>query len=165
MTGPKLNEKQFEAGARNGTRASAKYLRVSASKARVVLDLIRDLPVKRADEVLQFTDREVSNDIRKVLASAVANAVTNDRQEADELYVKACYSDEGPTLKRFAARARGRGTRINKRTCHITIIVDRMDERELVAPPPAAAVAPRQREARPPAAARVSSAAASAPRH
>jgi large subunit ribosomal protein L22 len=131
MTGPKLNEKQFEAGARNGTRASAKYLRVSASKARVVLDLIRDLPVKRADEVLQFTDREVSNDIRKVLASAVANAVTNDGQEADELYVKACYSDEGPTLKRFAARARGRGTRINKRTCHITIIVDRMDEREL----------------------------------
>jgi large subunit ribosomal protein L22 len=73
----------------------------------------------------------VSYDIRKVLASAVANAVTNDRQEADELYVKACYSDEGPTLKRFAARARGRGTRINKRTCHITIIVDRMDEREL----------------------------------
>jgi large subunit ribosomal protein L22 len=133
MTGPKLNEKQFEAGVRNGTRASAKYLRVSASKARVVLDLIRDLPVKRADEVLQFTDREVSNDIRKVLASAVANAVTNDGQEADELYVKACYSDEGPTLKRFAARARGRGTRINKRTCHITIIVDRMADRELEA--------------------------------
>jgi large subunit ribosomal protein L22 len=131
MTGPKLNEKQFVAGERNGTKASAKYVRVSASKARVVLDLIRDLPVRRADEVLQFTDREVSNDIRKVLASAVANAVHNDEQDADELYVRACYSDEGPTLKRFAARARGRGTKIFKRTCHITIVVDRMADREL----------------------------------
>ena len=131
MTGPKLNERNFVAGERLGTKASARYVRVSAYKAREVLNLIRDLPVTRADEVLQFTDRDVSNDIRKVLASAVANAVNNDQQDANELFVLACYSDEGPTLKRFAARARGRGTKILKRTCHITIVVARMDDMKL----------------------------------
>lgn len=131
MTGPKLNEKSFVAGERSGTKASAKYVRSSASKARVVLDLIRGLPVKQADEILQFTDREVSNTIRKVLASAVANAVHNDEQDADELYVKACYADEGPTLKRFTPRARGRAGKINKRTTHITIVVERLDDARL----------------------------------
>ena len=131
MTGPKLNEKNRVAGSRSGTKASAKYLHVSAYKARVVLDLIRGLPVRVADETLQFTDRHVSADIRKVLASAVANAMHNDEQDATELYVKACFADEGPTLKRFAARARGRGTRILKRTCHITIVVDRLDDERL----------------------------------
>ncbi len=131
MTGPKLNEATMVAGERSGTKASAKYLRVSAYKARVVLNLIRGLPVKRADEVLQFSDREVSNDIRKVLASAVANAQHNDEQDPDELFVKACFADEGPTLKRFTPRARGRGNRINKRTCHITIVLGRLDEARL----------------------------------
>jgi large subunit ribosomal protein L22 len=131
MTGPKLNEKSFVAGERSGTKASAKYVRSSASKARVVLDLIRGLPVKQADEILQFTDREVSNTIRKVLASAVANAVHNDEQDADELYVKACYADEGPTLKRFTPRARGRAGKIFKRTTHITIVVERLDDARL----------------------------------
>jgi large subunit ribosomal protein L22 len=131
MTGPKLNEKSFVAGERNGTKASAKYVRSSASKARVVLDLIRGLPVKQADEILQFTDREVSNTIRKVLASAVANAIHNDEQDADELYVKACFADEGPTLKRFTPRARGRAGKINKRTTHITIVVERLDDARL----------------------------------
>jgi large subunit ribosomal protein L22 len=131
MTGPKLNEGSMIAGERSGTKASALYLRVSASKARVVLNLIRGLPVKRADEVLQFSDREVSNDIRKVLASAVANAQHNDEQDPDELFVKACFADEGPTLKRFKPRARGRGNRINKRTCHITIVLSRLDEARL----------------------------------
>ncbi len=128
MTGPKLNEKSFVAGERSGTKASARNLRVSAYKAREVLDLIRDLPVRRADEVLQFTDRGVAVDVRKVLASAVANAVQNDAQDAEELYVKACFADEGATMKRFAARARGRGTRIRKRTCHITVVVARLDD-------------------------------------
>ena len=73
----------------------------------------------------------VSNDIRKVLASAVANAQHNDEQDPDELFVKACFADEGPTLKRFTPRARGRGNRINKRTCHITIVVARLDEARL----------------------------------
>ncbi len=96
-----------------------------------MLNLIRGLPVKRADEVLQFSDREVSNDIRKVLASAVANAQNNDEQDPDELFVKACFADEGPTLKRFTPRARGRGNRINKRTCHITIVLARLDDARL----------------------------------
>ena len=130
MPGPKLNEKSFVAGERSGTKATAKYVRSSASKARAVLDLIRGLDVKSADEVLQFTDRHIARDVRKVLASAVANAVNNDDQDADELFVVACFADEGPTLRRFRPRARGRATRINKRTCHITVIVARMsDER------------------------------------
>ncbi len=128
MTGPKLNEKSFVAGERSGTKATARYVRSSASKARAVLDLIRGLDVRSADEVLQFTDRHIARDVRKVLASAVANAVNNDDQDADELYVVACFADEGPTLKRFRPRARGRATRINKRSCHITVIVARMSD-------------------------------------
>jgi large subunit ribosomal protein L22 len=128
MTGPKLNEKSFVAGERSGTKATAKYVRSSASKARAVLDLIRGLDVRSADEVLQFTDRHIARDVRKVLASAVANAVNNDDQDADELYVIACFADEGPTLRRFRPRARGRATRINKRSCHITVIVARMSD-------------------------------------
>jgi large subunit ribosomal protein L22 len=128
MTGPKLNEKSYVAGERSGTKATARYVRASASKARAVLDLIRGLDVRSADEVLQFTDRHIARDVRKVLASAVANAVNNDAQDADELYVVACFADEGPTLKRFRPRARGRATRINKRSCHITVIVARMSD-------------------------------------
>ena len=128
MTGPKLNEKSFVVGERSGTKATARYVRASASKARAVLDLIRGLDVRSADEVLQFTDRHIARDVRKVLASAVANAVNNDDQDADELYVVACFADEGPTLKRFRPRARGRATRINKRSCHITVIVARMSD-------------------------------------
>ena len=96
-----------------------------------MLDLIRGLDVRRADEVLQFTDRAAAAEVRKVLASAVANAVHNDSQDVDELFVVACYADEGPTLKRFRPRARGRASRINKRTCHITVIVARMSDERL----------------------------------
>ncbi len=131
MTGPKLNEKSYVAGERSGTKATAKYVRSSASKARVVLDLIRGLDVTTADQVLQFTDRAIARDVRKVLASAVANAVNNDDQDAEELFVIACFADEGPTLRRFRPRARGRATRINKRTCHITVIVARMSDEQL----------------------------------
>ncbi len=131
MTGPKLNDGATVAGERVGTKASARYLRSSASKARAVLDLIRGLDVRRADQVLQFTERGVATDVRKVLASAVANAVNNDEQDADELFVLACYADEGPTLRRFRPRARGRATRIRKRTCHITVIVARMSDERL----------------------------------
>ena len=131
MTGPKLNEKSFVAGERSGTKASALYVRMSASKVRAVLNLIRDLPVRRADEVLQFTDKEAARVVRKVLASAVANAQHNDEQDPEELYVKAAFADEGPTLKRFTPRARGRAGRINKRTAHITVVVDRLDDDRL----------------------------------
>jgi len=123
MTGPKLNERSFVAGERTGIRASLRGSRMSASKARVVLDLIRGRDVVSADQILQFTEREAARVVRKVLASAVANAVNNDSLEAETLYVKACYADEGPTLRRFKPRARGRATRINKRTCHITIVL------------------------------------------
>ncbi len=123
-SGTKTNE-------RPGTRASVRYLRVSAYKAREVLDLIRGLHVDDADGVLEFTDRAVAADVRKLLASAVANAEKNDEIDPNELYVSACYADEGPTLKRWRPRARGRATRIRKRTCHITIIVSRMGAREL----------------------------------
>jgi large subunit ribosomal protein L22 len=131
MTGPKLNERATVAGERVGTKASARYLRSSASKAREVLDLIRGLDVRRADQVLQFTERGVAADVRKVLASAVANAVHNDQQDPDELFVLACFADEGPTLRRFRPRARGRATRIRKRSCHITVIVSRMSDERL----------------------------------
>jgi large subunit ribosomal protein L22 len=130
MTGPKLNEKSYVAGERSGTKATAKYVRTSASKSRAVLDLVRGLDVKSADQVLQLTERHTAIPVRKLLASAVANAVNNDNQDADELYIIACFADEGPTLKRFKPRARGRASRILKRTCHVTIIVARMsDER------------------------------------
>ncbi|MEI7547966.1 MAG: 50S ribosomal protein L22 [Actinomycetota bacterium] len=131
MTGPKLNEKSFVAGERVGTKASAMYVRSSAWKARVVLDLIRGLPVRNADEVLQFCERDAATVVRKVLASAVANAQHNDEQDPEELFVLACYADEGPTMKRFTPRARGRAGAIKKRSCHITIVVARLDERRL----------------------------------
>jgi large subunit ribosomal protein L22 len=119
--GTKTNE-------RPGTRAQMRFARLSASKARAVLDLVRGLPVNEAAEVLQFTERGPSVVIAKVLASAIANAEHNDELDGDSLYVAACYADEGPTLKRWRPRARGRATRIRKRTCHITIIVSPMPD-------------------------------------
>jgi large subunit ribosomal protein L22 len=116
---------------RPGTRAEVRYARMSAYKAREVLDLIRGKDVRRADEILQFTERDAALVIRKCLASAVANAEHNDQQAADDLYVSACFADEGPTLKRWRPRARGRATRIRKRTCHITVIVSRLPDEEL----------------------------------
>ncbi|MBS1264313.1 MAG: 50S ribosomal protein L22 [Acidimicrobiaceae bacterium] len=126
MVATKTNE-------RPGTRAVARHIRVSASKARAVLDLIRGEPYGRASEILEFSDRSVSDVVSKCLDSAVANAEHNDEISAEELYVSACYADEGPTLKRWRPRARGRATRINKRTCHITIIVSRYSDAELTA--------------------------------
>lgn len=131
MTGPKRNEGATIAGERTGTKATAKYLRSSAYKAREVLDKIRGLDVRAADEFLQFTERDIAIDVRKVLASAVANAVHNDEMDPDDLYVRACFADEGPTLKRFRPRARGRAARIRKRTSHITIVVDTMTDQML----------------------------------
>jgi large subunit ribosomal protein L22 len=116
---------------RPGTRAQHRYARLSAYKARVVLDLIRGKTIGEADEILAFVERDAAQVIRKVLDSAIANAEHNDQIPADELYVSACYADEGPTLKRWRPRARGRATRIRKRTCHITVIVSRIPADEL----------------------------------
>jgi large subunit ribosomal protein L22 len=131
MTGPKTNEGATKVGQNVGTRAVVKYVRSSAYKAREVLDLIRGLDVTHADQVLQFVERDIAIVIRKALASAVANAQNNDGQDPDELYVSACFSDEGPTLKRMRPRARGRSGAIRKRTCHITVLVARMSEADL----------------------------------
>ena len=93
---------------RPGTRAQARYVRTSAYKAREVLDLIRGEPCGRALEILQFSERDIARVIQKVVESAMANAEHNDQIPQDELYVSACYADEGPTLKRWRPRARGR---------------------------------------------------------
>jgi large subunit ribosomal protein L22 len=124
MTGVKTNE-------RPGTRAVHRHCGMSASKARQVLDLIRGEDVQRAAEILTGTEREAAELIGKVLTSAVANAAHNDSQNPEELYVSACYADEGATMKRWRPRARGRATRIRKRTCHITIIVSRLPADQL----------------------------------
>ncbi len=116
MAGTKTNE-------RPGTRAQVRHVRMSASKVREVLDLIRGLPVEEALAVLQFTERAASDVTSRCLSAAVANAQHNDELDPDTLYVATCYADEGPTLKRWRPRARGRATRIRKRMCHITIIV------------------------------------------
>lgn len=116
---------------RPGTKAVVRHVRMSASKARVVLDLIRDKDVQTADEILKFSERDAAIVIRKLLRSAVANAEHNDEQIADDLFVSACFADEGKTLRRFRPRARGRATRIRKRTCHITIIVSRLPDDKL----------------------------------
>jgi large subunit ribosomal protein L22 len=118
---------------RPGVRAQVKYVRSSAYKAREVLDLIRGLPVARALEVLELAERDIARTILKALESAIANAEHNNAIPADELFVSACYADEGPTLKRWRPRARGRATRIRKRTCHITIIVSRLSTEDLEA--------------------------------
>ena len=114
-----------------GARSTHKFARLSASKARVVLDLIRDDDLEQAREELQFCDRGAATVISKVLESAVSNAENNENLSADELYVAECWADEGPTLKRGRPRARGRATRINKRTCHITVVVAQLSEDEL----------------------------------
>ena len=114
-----------------GSRSTHKFARLSASKARVVLDLIRDEDLDRAREELQFCDRGAATVVSKVLESAVSNAENNENLSADELYVAECWADEGPTLKRWRPRARGRATRINKRTCHITVVVAQLSEAEL----------------------------------
>ena len=120
MVAAKTNE-------RPGTRARASHVRSSAYKAREVLDLIRGKSFGEARDELAFCERDVAHTINKVLASAVANAEHNEGLDSDDLYVSACYADEGPTLKRWRPRARGRATRIRKRTCHITVIVSAYD--------------------------------------
>ena len=109
------------------TKASARYIRVSPQKARLVVDLIRGKDVADAQQILDFSPRGAARVVSKILSSAVANAEHNNGLSADNLFVSRAFVDEGPTLKRFRPRAMGRATRINKRTSHITLI---LDERE-----------------------------------
>lgn len=110
------------------TKASSKYIRISARKARLVVDTIRGKDLAAAQQILDFSDRAAARVVGKVLRAAAANAENNNGLTPDNLFVSRAYVDEGPTLKRFRPRAMGRATRINKRTCHITVV---LDEREL----------------------------------
>ena len=121
--------------------ATARFIRMSATKARQVVDLIRDRHVDDARRVLQFTERAASTTVAKVLESAIANAEHNGGLAADELVVARAWVDEGPTLRRFRPRALGRATRIRKRTCHISVVVGRPQDRP---EPGEAAIAAKQ---------------------
>jgi large subunit ribosomal protein L22 len=109
-------------------RATARFIRISPTKARQVVDLIRGRHIEDARRVLQFTPRGPSETVLKVLNSAVANAEHNRGLAADELIVSRAWVDEGPTLRRFRPRAMGRATRVRKRTCHISVVVGRLEE-------------------------------------
>src|SRR5207248_6115169 len=129
---------------KNEVRAEAKYVHVSPRKARLVVDHIRGRTVPEARTVLAFTTRAAAREVEKVLRSAIANAETHPdlRWDGDELFVSAAYVDEGPTIKRWRARARGRVGRIHKRTCHITVKVTRLEDVKPVAQPPKAGQQP-----------------------
>jgi large subunit ribosomal protein L22 len=124
MPGPKTNE-------REGTRAVLRHARMSPSKVREVLDLVRNRPVHEAEDILRFSERDAAFTVNKLLHSAVANAEHNDGLDPEELFISACFADEGTTIKRWRPRARGRATRIRKRTTHITVIVSRMPSENL----------------------------------
>ena len=105
------------------TTASIHGVRLSAQKGRLVADLVRGKPVDKALAILSFTPKKAAVIIRKVLESAIANAEHNDAADIDELRVTRVLVDEGPTLRRFSARAKGRGTRISKKSCHVLVAV------------------------------------------
>ena len=107
----------------NEARAYARLLRVSPRKLNLVAQLIRGKDASAALTDLTFSKRRIAREVKKVLESAVANAEHNHALDADELFVSEAFADEGPTLKRFRPRARGRASPIRKRTSHITIVV------------------------------------------
>ncbi len=102
-------------------RASARFVRVAPRKMRVVADQVRGMRAPAALDLLRFSPRGASVDIYKLLSSAIANAENNNNLDGDSLVIERIFVDEGPTLKRWRPRARGRATRIEKKTCHITI--------------------------------------------
>ena len=105
------------------TNATLRGVRLSAQKGRLVADMIRGKKVEQALNILQFTEKKAAGIVKKVLESAIANAEHNDGADIDELKVKTIYVEQGATLKRFTARAKGRGNRISKPTAHIYITV------------------------------------------
>lgn len=109
------------------TTARLKFARLSPQKARLVADQVRGLPVEDAVELLQYSPKKGARVIRKVVESAIANAEHNEGADIDELKVSAIFIDNGPTMKRFRARARGRANRIVKTTSHITVTVSDED--------------------------------------
>ncbi len=127
---------------RETVKAQARYVRCSARKARLVLEHIRGKQAAEATAILAFATRAAAKDAGKVLASAIANAENNNGYDADDLVVVAAYADEGPTLKRWRPRARGRVNRIRKRTCHITIQLAVAEPGEIKRPKPRRVVEP-----------------------
>jgi large subunit ribosomal protein L22 len=113
------------------TVARLRHLRTSPTKVRPVLQLITGQDLFTARDTLRLSDRAASHEVSKLLDSAIANAEHNDNIPEDELYVAKAFADEGPILKRWRPRARGRGTRIRKRTTHLTIVVARLDDERL----------------------------------
>ena len=109
-------------------RASAKYVRVSPRKVRLIADQVRGKHIDDARSLLQFSPRSAADDVSKVIESAAANAEANHDLIGDEMVVHSIRVDEGPTLKRFRPRAMGRATPIHKRTCHITVALTPEDE-------------------------------------
>ncbi len=105
------------------TRAILRGVHLSAQKGRLVADLVRGKPVEQALNILQFSPKKASKIVRKVLESAIANAEHNDGADIDELKVKTIHVEKGTSMRRFAARAKGRGARIEKQTCHIFVTV------------------------------------------
>jgi len=105
------------------TRATLRGVRLSVDKGRLVADLIRGKKVDQALNILNFTQKKAAGIIRKVVESAIANAEHNDGADIDELKVKAIHVEQGATLKRFSARAKGRGNSISKPTCHVYVVV------------------------------------------
>ena len=103
--------------------AKLRGARISAQKVRLVADQVRGMPVEKAEQLLAFSTNKAAHIVKKVLLSAIANAEHNDGADIDELSISAIMIDEGPTMKRGRARAKGRGTRILKRTSHITLTV------------------------------------------
>ena len=103
--------------------ATLRHARISPQKCRLIADLVRGMPVEQALQALMFSNRKASGMVQKVLESAIANAEHNEGADIDELKISAICVNEGPTMKRFRARAKGRGNRILKRTSHITVTV------------------------------------------
>ncbi|MBN1850480.1 MAG: 50S ribosomal protein L22 [Deltaproteobacteria bacterium] len=106
------------------SRAAAKYVRISPRKARWIMDQVRGKNVGEALNMLSFSPKKGSRILKKLIDSAVANAEQSSNVDVDNLYIHRIYADEGPTLKRFRPRAMGRATRIRKRTCHLTVVLD-----------------------------------------
>ena len=127
---------------RQEVKAVAKWVRMSPRKARLVIEHIRGRSVPEARTVLAFTQRAAAREIEKVLSSAVANAEANHDLDGDELVVAAAYVDEGPAMKRWRPRARGRAARIRKPTCHITVKLTTVER----APEPAPKAEPKAGE-------------------
>jgi large subunit ribosomal protein L22 len=125
-------------GDQPGAFASARFVRITPMKARRVVDLVRGVPVEQALSILEFAPQAAAETVHKVLRSAVANAETTEGLDTHDLVVSVAHVDVGPTMKRWRPRAQGRATRINKRTSHITLVVQ-----------PASALAPAAPEPKP----------------